>query len=296
MDGKIAVVTGSNKDIGYAIVKKLCKRGVGTVYLTARDVNKGIEAVENLKTEGLNPEFHQLEVTDEESVKKFAYYLKQQHGGIDILINNAGVAPADMSKTTYKDAKRVIDTNYRSILTIQEHLFPILNDNARVVNIASDCGHISNLKNTYWIERLTKKDIKVEDVNAFIEWFLDCVKNGTLKENDFEAMQILSYKISKVALCALTRVQQNEIGRGISINSIHPGFVQTDMTGNYGELTLDQSGEAPVYVALDVEQSVKGRYFWYDKTEKDWSNPNINLSMHRKELQNYLKKINFFNQ
>ncbi|XP_063629050.1 carbonyl reductase [NADPH] 1-like [Cydia splendana] len=277
MIDKVALVTGSNQGIGFAIVEELLKREVKYVYVTSRNEQRGQDAVNKLKAKGLNPLFHQLEVTDAESVKKCAAYLKSKHGGLDILINNAGVIVEDWEKTTYEDAVRVITTNYYAILTIQEHFFPILNQNARVINISSDCGHISNLKNKDWIARLTKKDLKKDDVDAFVNWFLDSVKNGTLKNEDFFQTELLAYRISKVALCALTVVQQNEIDRNISVNSLHPGFVQTSMTNGTGPFTMEQASKAPAYLALDVDQSVKGQYFWYDKEAKDWRNPDLPL-------------------
>ncbi|XP_034833240.1 carbonyl reductase [NADPH] 3-like [Maniola hyperantus] len=292
MADKVAVVTGSNKGIGYGIVRKLCKRGVGHVYLTARDVKRGHEAVENLNKEGFKPYFHQLEVTDENSVKAFTAHLKQKHGGLDILINNAGLITSNFTKTTYEDSVQVMNVNYYSILTIQEHMFPILKDNARVVNISSDCGHISNLQNRYWINRLTKKDLKLEDVNAFVEWFLDSVKNGTVNSEDFTETPLLAYRISKIALCALTRIQQKEVGRGISINSLHPGFTQTSMTKTAGSITVDEAIQTPVYLALDIDQSVKGKYFWFDKTEKDWTDPNLKLYCMYSTIEKSLKDAN----
>lgn len=137
MADKIAVVTGSNKGIGYVIVRELCCHGVGVAYLTARDENRGNQAVESLKREGFNPIFHQLEVTDKESVKRLAETLKERHGGVDILINNAAIITENFRETTYEDSVQVLNVNYYSILTIQEYIFPILKDNARVINISS---------------------------------------------------------------------------------------------------------------------------------------------------------------
>ncbi|CAH2240126.1 jg6380 [Pararge aegeria aegeria] len=291
MADKVAVVTGSNKGIGYATVRELCKRGVGSVYLTARNIQKGQEAIKNLKKEGFNPLFHQLDVTDKDSVKVFADFLKRKHSGLDILINNAGVITSNFTETTYEDSVRVLNTNYYGEVTMQNYMFPILNDNARVINISSDSGHISNLKNTYWINRLTKEDIKVEDINAFVDWFLDSVKNGTLNEEDFEEMPLLAYIISKIALCALTRVQQKEVGRGISVNSLNPGYVKTDMTNNTGYLTMEEASDAPVYLALDVDQSVKGKFFWFDKTEKEWADPNQKLFIPYADMERQLNLI-----
>lgn len=289
MSNKVAVVTGANKGIGYAIVKELLERGVGTVYLTARDVARGKAAVEKLKKEGVNPEFHQLEVTDKESIKALATYLKQKHGGFDILINNAGVIVENLYKSTYADAKRVIDINYRSILLLKEHLYPVIKDNGRIVNISSDTGHISNLRNREWINRLTKEDLKIEDIEAFIDWFLTSLKNENLKREDFVQMCMLPYIVSKISLSALTRIQQKQVGRGISINSLHPGFVQTDMTKNVGIGTAEDSGKATAYLALDVDQSVKGKYFWFDKTEKDWADASQDLYCRFEIFEQHLK-------
>lgn len=283
MADKVAVVTGSNKGIGFATVKELLKREVGVVYLTSRDLKRGEEAVKELNKEGLHPEFFQLEVTDEDAIKAFATHLKEKHGGIDILINNAGIL-SDFNNITYENSCQVIDVNYRSILKIQKHLFPILNDNARVINIASDCGHLFNLRNKYWYERLSQIDIKVEDIDAFINWFLDSVKNGTIKKEDFPSTQILAYKISKIALCALTRIQQREVGRNISINSLHPGFVQTSMTMFHGYLTPAESAKTVVHLALDAPQSLKGSLMWYDKNIIDWCDTSIDLPWLAKEF------------
>lgn len=291
MTDKTAVVTGSNKGIGFAIVRELLRRNVKTVYLTSRDIARGKEAVKELEREGLKPEFYQLEVTDRDNVKEFANYLKKKHGGVDILINNAGVIVNDFYKTTYEDAKYVIDVNYRSIIVIEEYLFPILKDNARVINVSSDCGHLSNIRNKYWIDRLSQKDIKCEDVDAFVDWFLESVKKNELKEEDFAETAILAYRISKVALCALTIVQQNSMkdSRNISVVSVHPGFVQTSMTKNFGLLTLDESGKTPAYLALDAPQSLKGAYIWYDKRVLDWHDVKADYYCHFENFGKMLK-------
>ena len=66
----VAVVTGSNKGIGLAIVRALCKKFSGDVYLTSRDEGRGKEAIESLKKEGLHPKFHCLDICNEETVEK----------------------------------------------------------------------------------------------------------------------------------------------------------------------------------------------------------------------------------
>ena len=60
--------------------------------LVARDEGRGNEAIKILKEEGLKPEFHQLDILSAESIEKFKSHLEQKHGGLDVLVNNAGIA------------------------------------------------------------------------------------------------------------------------------------------------------------------------------------------------------------
>ncbi|CAG4934742.1 unnamed protein product [Colias eurytheme] len=287
---KVAIVTGANKGIGFAIVKELCRRGVKTVYLTARDVKRGTDAVNSLKNEGFNPIFHQLEVTDKKSVQAFADHIKKNHNGIDILINNAAVISE--FNTKYEDAYNVINVNFNSILIIEEYLFPLLNDNARVINVSSDCGHLSQLKNSFWIKKLSSEDATLDDVKGFTNWFLDSVKNGTFNTEDFNITILYPYVVSKIALSAYTRIQQRNIGRGICINSIHPGFVVTSMTKDTGMLTPEEASEAPVYLALDADENVKGKYIWFDKTEKEWTDINLKFDYADPDIvKEFLKRM-----
>lgn len=91
-------VTGSNRGIGFAIVKSLCEKlqQNDTIYLTARSTKSGQDAVEKLKALGLNPSFHLLDITDQSSIDTFRDYLKKTHGKIDFLVNNAGIRVSEL--------------------------------------------------------------------------------------------------------------------------------------------------------------------------------------------------------
>lgn len=267
---KVAVVTGSNKGIGFSIVKNLLKRFDGAVYLTSRDEVRGKAAVAELNKQGLKPEYHQLDVTDRNSILLLRDHLKATHGGLDILINNAGVAAG--FEENEEDCKYIIDTNYFAFLAMEELLFPIVKDDGRIVNISSDCGHLSNVRNKFWVEKLSNKDITRQEINKFVQWFLDAKRNGTFDKNDIaDGGTFASYRVAKVALCALTRIQQKELEKNnISVNSMHPGLVKTDMTHEVGFLTPDQASDTPIYLALDAPASLRGAYVWHDKTVLDW--------------------------
>ena len=92
MSSRVALVTGGNKGIGLAIVRRLCKEFSGDVFLTARDETRGKEAVSLLEKEGLHPKFHQLDIVSKDSIQVLKEFLENQYHGLDVLVNNAGIA------------------------------------------------------------------------------------------------------------------------------------------------------------------------------------------------------------
>lgn len=91
---RCAVVTGGNKGIGFEICRQLANQGI-VVVLTARDAEKGIEALEKLKHRDLSSEnvvFHQLDVMDSASIATLVGFVKSSFGKLDILVNNAGIS------------------------------------------------------------------------------------------------------------------------------------------------------------------------------------------------------------
>lgn len=79
---RVAIVTGSNKGIGLAIVRSMCKKFDGDVVLTARDESRGQDAVKQLQGEGLDPKFHQLDISSRDSISKVKEFLTAHYGGI----------------------------------------------------------------------------------------------------------------------------------------------------------------------------------------------------------------------
>lgn len=204
MSTKVAVVTGANKGIGLGIVRGLCKQYDGAVYLTSRDVERGITAVEELKKEGLNPKYHQLDITDRKSLETFRDYVKEKYGGIDVLINNAAIA----FKTRAPDpvavqAEQTLFVNYFSLVTTCDILFPILKNGARVVNVSSAAGHLTNIPS----EELRKKFLgckSVPELSALMQTYVDDAKQGTQAKKWGNS----SYVVSKVGATGLTFLQQ----------------------------------------------------------------------------------------
>lgn len=89
---RVALVTGANKGLGFGIARELCRQFSGDVVLTARDAARGEAAVQQLQGEGLSPRFHQLDIVDLQSIRALRDFLLTEYGGLDVLVNNAGIA------------------------------------------------------------------------------------------------------------------------------------------------------------------------------------------------------------
>ncbi|KAJ3647386.1 hypothetical protein Zmor_019265 [Zophobas morio] len=269
---KVAVVTGSNKGIGYAIVQGLCEKFDGVVYLTARDVNRGQEAVAKLNQLGLKPSFHQLEITDESSITKFRDHLVQNHGGIDILINNAAIAFKRTATEPFSEQAVITNSvNYYATLKVCDILFPILKKNAKVIHVSSSEGHLSKIPSATLRSQFNDPSLTVPKLNQLVEKFIQDAKNDKHKEAGWGTS---SYAVSKVAVSALTKIQQRNFdqetpNRNISVNSVHPGYIKTDMTGHTGFGTIEEGARAPLFLALEAE-NLKGQYIWKDGTVAQW--------------------------
>ena len=141
---RVAVVTGSNKGIGFAIVRSLCKKFDGDVILTARNEELGKKAVTDLEGEGLRPLYHQLDITSTESIEKLRAFLENNYKGLDILINNAAISYRRASTAPdIEQATVTLATNFTATLNISRALFPLLRPHSRVVNVASTAGRLS---------------------------------------------------------------------------------------------------------------------------------------------------------
>lgn len=166
---KVAVVTGANQGLGFALVRSLCQTlgSQDVIYLTTRDQQRGEAAIRQLQAEGLSPHFHLLDVTDDQAVTAFAELLKQQYGGADIVISNAA---ARISPTILlaQQVAQFIETNNYGTYRIIKAFMPLLNDGARFLVVARAFGSLqylpSQLHHKFDISHLTLEE--VEEVMA----------------------------------------------------------------------------------------------------------------------------------
>ncbi|XP_057834200.2 salutaridine reductase [Cryptomeria japonica] len=299
----VAVVTGANKGIGFEIVRQFAEN-VLTVILTARDANRGLSAVKTLHDQGFNNVvFHELDIQKPHSVSDFGRWMKDNYGGLDILVNNAAIygmfrdnevvmqalqVPgvydhiidtlnnpifAKAHKTNYELSKNCIEINYYGTKRITEELLPLLRPEGRIVNVSSEAGLLRFLKNDSLQRQLSDvSNITEEFIDNMVEMFLEDMKEGELEGKGWPIFAA-PYSLSKIASNAYARLlaeklSNSEGGKRIYVNCVHPGVVQTDMSGNRGNLTASQGAESSVMVALLPPGGPSGQfYFLKDRHE-----------------------------
>ena len=219
---RVALVSGGNRGIGLEVCRQLADQGY-TVVLGSRDEGSGREAAEKLNGD---VRARQLDVTDAESVDRLAAWIEEEFNRIDVLVNNAGISNDDGQSGVEADLDRVrtaLEANLFGAWRLSEAVIPLMQRNGygRIVNVSSGLGAL-------------------EDMGG--------AQPG--------------YRVSKTALNALTRILSSELrGTGILVNSICPGWVQTDMGGQNASRTVEEGADTPVWAATLPNNGPTGGFF-----------------------------------
>ncbi|XP_058972804.2 carbonyl reductase [NADPH] 1-like [Pocillopora verrucosa] len=287
---RVAVVTGANKGIGFAIVKKLCREFSGTVILTARDEQRGLEAVKQLSTEGASPVFHQLDIVSPESIERIKKHLMEQYGGLDLLVNNAGIAFKRASTVPFpKQAEVTIQTNFHGTLNVCRALLPILKPHARLVNISSHLGGLAQLSEDLQ-KKFSSPTLTEENLANLMDQFVKDAKDGTHSQKGWLTS---AYGMSHIGIIALTKILARntlqDSREDILINACDPGWVRTDMAGPKATKSPKEGAETPVYAALlPINVGKPHGEFLKEKMIQEWEV--MSTRSHASEAEERLKK------
>lgn len=221
------------------------------------------------------PILHQLDVTDRTSVEKLGDFLKSYYGGLDVLVNNAGVMFDRGSSVSYVDqAETVFAVNYFGILNTSHILHPLLRPSARVVHVSSMLGHLSRIPSPELRKRFNSKTLTEDELTALVNEFLSAARQNT---NEILGWGLSSYNVSKVAVAALSFLQQRQFSvdlrEDLIVNSVHPGYVKTDLTRQKGPLSPEQGADCPAYLAMlprEDPNNPKGQFVWWNRKVVQW--------------------------
>jgi NAD(P)-dependent dehydrogenase (short-subunit alcohol dehydrogenase family) len=221
-NGRVALVSGGNRGIGLEIVRQLAERGL-TVVLGSRDGEQGRAAAAGLSGGVV---VRQLDVADPESVDRLSRSVEEEFGRLDVLVNNAGITNDEGQRGVDADLERVreaLETNLLGAWRLCEAAIPFMRRHGygRIVNISTGMAAL-------------------EDMGG-----------GSP-----------GYRISKTGLNALTRILASELrGSGILVNSVCPGWVQTDMGGSRAPRPVEEGAEGAVWAATLPNNGPTGGFF-----------------------------------
>merc|ERR1712156_40604 len=243
--GRIAIVTGANKGIGLETCKALAKSGqFKTVYLTSRNVELGQAALKALETAGMEPnilKYHQLDIADQNSISTFSEYIKNEHQGFDVLVQNAGFAFKHAATEPFDvQAEKTLEINFWGTLNMMKAFYPIAKQNARIVNVSSMVSQSSMFGfRPKWGNPIAKE---LHSVNIDLT-------------NEKSGWPQTAYGVSKLLVNGITRVyakQARNDGKGILVNCCCPGYVITDMSSHSENATKIpvQGAETSVWLSL----------------------------------------------
>ncbi|GAB4229973.1 MAG: SDR family NAD(P)-dependent oxidoreductase [Chlamydiales bacterium] len=226
----IAFVTGGNRGIGLAACAGLARKGI-KVLMGSRDLNLGHQAAEQLLEEGLEVSVIEIDVSDQQSVSHAAEEIEASHGGIDILINNAGVLPKgsllDLSENALEEG---IQVNLMGPIHCIRVFAPgmIQRDYGRIVNVSSGYGSF---------------------------------------DEGLEGPSI--YSISKAALNAVTVKAAQTLPRTVKVNAMCPGWVHTRMGGEQAPRTPEEGADTIIWLATLPAKGPTGKFF-RDREQINW--------------------------
>ena len=193
MEGRTAIVTGGSRGIGRAICLELARRGANVVFSYAGNSAAAEETLNQLRAMGAKAIALQGDVADAQAAKALVDAAVKELGGLDILVNNAGITRDGLA------------------MTLKEEDF--------------DAVVATNLKGAFLCAKAAARPM----MRARYGRIVNLTSVVALRGNPGQ----VNYCASKAGLIGMTKSLAKELGsRGITVNAVAPGYIQTDMTAD----------------------------------------------------------------
>lgn len=281
MGRKVAIVTGSNRGIGYNVAKQLLQQFSGDVIVTGRNTVRGQRACQQMISEGLKPIWHELDVTQSASIRMFLDFIRENYGGIDIFVSNAGtIFPKDSPLPMFRQAELTVQTNLKGAISLFQYFLPLLRPHSRIVVLSSELGKLSSLgsdlRKTIDLEKVT-----LYELDQLSDKYLAAVKAGVWSEYGWpdkilEAVSVLQNSMVYI----LARDFRADQRRNILVNAGCPGWTATEQMSTY----FDENGCLNGVPARSAEESASD-IVWLTLLPSGTSSPNGEIIYKRQILK-----------
>ncbi len=196
MKGKCAIVTGGAKGIGKAIALKLASLGANIVLNYRSSSKEAEETAEEIKKLGVEVLTIKADISKLSEVENLIAEAKEKFNSVDIMVNNAGITKDTLIlRMKEEDFDSVIDVNLKGVFNCMKAVTPVM---------------------------IKQKHGKIVSISSVVG-----IAGNAGQVN---------YAASKAGIIGMTKSLAKEVGsRGINVNAVAPGFIETDMTGSLNE-------------------------------------------------------------
>ena len=284
MGRKVALVTGANRGIGFYVAKKLLKKFPGDVILAGRNSQKGQEACRKLHSEGLNPIWQELDVTQPASARMIREFIEDKYGGIDVLVCNAGaIFPKDTPLSMHRQAELSVMTNFQGSVSMCKLFLPLLRPHGRIVLLSSELGLLSSLS-TELRKSINLENITLFDLDQLAVKYLAAIKADVWSQYGWPAriMEVIGI-FQNILAYIIARDLKNDQRRNILVNAGCPGITATDDMKTY----LDEMGRLGDVVARQPEEAAED-IAWLALLPTGTMSPNGNV-VKNKQIIDFVK-------
>ena len=274
------IITGANRGIGYAAVENILKAGkYSKIIITSRSQESAEAAIKKIAADHGEDKakmvsYLVLDLKEKCSIDKFIADVKEQHGQVDTLLNNAGVF------TVKENSKEVLDwdlfinftqTKYLLVNFLQEKA---LKRNGKIIVTSSIAAQLKNMRdvNPEFYEKVKDYEkLSFEDLKALVEEY----KEGVIADGTKWPMIYFSSKMFISIFLYLLGKEEKVNAASIQVYSVHPGFIETDMSiellaqkNMKAPQTLEDGGNRLAYLShlpFEIHEKFQGRHFENDK-------------------------------
>jgi 3-oxoacyl-[acyl-carrier protein] reductase len=235
LENKVAIITGAGRGIGQATALRFAKEGANVV---VADIEQAIvqAVVDEITAESGTAFPIQVDVTDRDSVDQMVALVIAQYGRIDILINNAGITrDAQLRKMTSESFDQVVDVNLKGVFNCAQAVLPTM--------LEQGSGVILNASSVV-------------------------AANGNFGQTNYVA--------TKAGVTGMTKVWARELGRkGIRVNAIAPGFINTRMTEDIPDKVMEKLLERIALNRMGEAEEIANAYLWLASDEASYVNGHV---------------------